>query len=138
MATIDMQTMRYINLLDSASRVKTRKCFSFNGMVVFAVPKSLVSQAIGPGANNVRKMQEMLGKRIRIIGEASGIEEAEKFIGEIVSPIKFKSIEVKDGTMFISSGNMQNKAGLMGRNKIRFEELELIVKDTFNLELKII
>ena len=62
MAIINMQTMRYINLLDRASHVKTSKCFVYNNTIMFAVPKEMVSKAIGPDAINVRRIQEVLLK----------------------------------------------------------------------------
>ena len=65
MSTINIQTMRYINLLDSTSRVKTRKCFVYNNTIIFAVPSELMSRAIGPNASNIHYLQEKLGKRIR-------------------------------------------------------------------------
>lgn len=133
-----MQTMRYINLLDSVSRVKTSKCFNYNSMIIFAVPKSFVSRAIGQGAVNIRNMQQVLGKKIRIISEAEGNSDAERFINDIVNPIKFKSLEIRDNEMILTSGSMQNKAGLMGRNKTRLDELSLIVKNIFNLDLKLL
>ena len=67
MSIINMQTIRYINLLDRASNVKTSKCYTYNNAIIFAVPKNLVSKAIGPDASNVRLIQEKLGKRVRII-----------------------------------------------------------------------
>lgn len=70
MATIDMQTMRYINLLDKTSRVKTTKCYLYNNAVIFAVPKQTLGKAIGNNAENVKRIQDNLGKKIRIIEEA--------------------------------------------------------------------
>ncbi|MBS3072165.1 hypothetical protein J4408_04200 [Candidatus Pacearchaeota archaeon] len=104
-----MQTMRYINLLDRASNVKTKKCFVYNNTIYFAVPASLISKAIGPAASNIRRMQENLGKRIRIIPEPEGIMDAEKFVANIVDPVKFKSLEMKDG-MFVLNASSQSKA----------------------------
>ncbi len=138
MAIIDMQTMRYLNLLDKVSQVKTSKCFLYNNTVIFAVPKTFVAQAIGEQAWNIKRMQEQIGKRVRIVAVASGVEDANRFVSDIVSPTSFKGIIIQHGTLTISSGTMQNKASLLGRNKQRFEELELIVKDTFGLELKIL
>ena len=138
MAVINMQTMRYINMLDRVARIKTTKCFSYNNAIVFAVPKHLISQAIGPSANNVRIIQDNLGKRVKIITEPESIGNAKDFIEEIVSPVKFKSLEVKDSELIVTAGNMQNKASLLGRNKKRLEELSLIIKDTFSLDLRII
>lgn len=138
MSVINMQTIRYINLLDRASNVKTTKCYLYNNTIIFAVPKFLVSKAIGPDGINIRRIQESLGKRVRIIGEADGIYDAKRFVEDIVEPIKFKSIEIRENELVITSGSMQNKAALLGRNKIRFEELKTIVQNCFNLDLRVV
>lgn len=137
MTVIDMQTMRYINMLDRASKVKTSKCFIYNNTIIFAVPGSMMSRAIGPGAINIKNIQNQLGKKVRIIKEASSIEDAERFVLDIVEPIRFKSLDIQEGTLIINSGNIHSKASLMGRNKTRMDELATIVKDNFNLDLRI-
>jgi len=138
MAVISMQTIRYINLLDKTARVKTRKCFVHNNTIFFAVDKRQISRAIGPGAVNVKKMQNSTGKRIKIIEEADGVADVEKFIGNIVAPVKFKSLEIKDGEIVITAGSNQNKASLIGRDKRRYLELSKIVKDFFEMDLRIV
>ena len=138
MATIDMQTMRYINLLDKASNVKTRKCFVYNNTIYFAVPKVFVSKAIGPDAINVRRIQESLGKKVKIIKETEEERDFERFLQDVVSPTKFKNIEMKDNIVTITAGSMQNKAGLIGRNRRRFEELKKVLQDLFGFELRIV
>jgi len=138
MSIINMQTIRYINLLDRASNVKTSKCYTYNNAIIFAVPKNLVSKAIGPDASNVRLIQEKLGKRVRIIEEPNGIGDILKFIQDIVYPIKFKAIDIKNKDVLVSAGNAQNKAALLGRNKRRYEELKIIIHGVFQLDLKII
>lgn len=138
MGTIDMTAMRYINLLDKVARVKTRKCFVHNNVIFFAVNKGSVSKAIGPSANNIRKIQEAIGKKVKIIREDEGIEDIQRFIEDVVSPIKPKSVEVKEGCVVITAGNNQNKASLIGRNKRRFLELKKIIYDTYKLDLRIV
>jgi len=137
MSTINMQTMRYLNLLDRTTRVKTSKCYFYNNAVVFAVPKFMLAKAIGPDAINIKRIQEQLGKRVRIIKEAESINDLKKFVEDVVYPIKFKSIEVKDITAVITAGGTQSKAALFGRDKKRFEELKEILRDTFQLDLRI-
>lgn len=137
MSVIDMKLMRYINLLDRASRVKTRKCFVYNNIIFFAVPRELIAQAVGPGASNIKRMQEQLGKRVRIVSEPRGIEDAQNFIREIVSPVKFKSLELKDG-MFVLTAGSTSKAALIGRNKTRLEEIKEVIRNNFGLDLKIV
>ena len=138
MAIINMQTMRYINLLDKASHVKTKQCFVYNNTIFFAVPRELVSRAIGPAAVNVRKIQEDLGKKVRIIAEPAGLREAPRFLHDLVAPTKFKSLEIKEGCFVIIAGNNQSKASLIGRDRRRAEELHKIIHELFGFDLKIL
>jgi NusA-like KH domain protein len=138
MAIINMQTMRYINLLDSASRVKTSKCFVYNNIVYFAVPREKISRAIGPNASNVKILQNKIGKKVRIIRQAESKEEAERFIKDVVAPVSFKSIEISNGQIIITAGSNQSKASLIGRDKRRLLELAKVVKDSFNVELRVV
>lgn len=138
MTVIDMKTMRYINLLDKISHVKTKKCFVHNNTVFFAVNKNEVSKAIGHGASNIKKMQESISSRIKIIRESEGIKDAKRFIEDIVAPIKIKAVDIENNCLIITAGNHQTRASLFGRNKKRFFELKKIVQDNFNLELRIV
>ena len=138
MTTINMQTMRYINLLDRASNVRTKKCFVYNNTIFFAVPKNLVSRAIGPSALNVKKIQENLGRRVRIIAEPENVWDAMRFVKDLVNPNKFKSLEIKDNCFILTAGSNQNKAILIGRDKRRLEELKSIIFDIWGMDLKIV
>lgn len=129
--------MRYINLLDRASNVKTRTCFVYNNTIMFAVPRDLISRALGPDALNVRRIQDELGKRVRIVSEPRGIQDVQEFVSKIIAPVGFKSIEVINNEVVLTAGG-QNKAALIGRNRRRYDELQTIIKDVFNLDLKIV
>lgn len=133
-----MQAMRYINLLDKESNVKTRKCFVHNNIIFFAVKKEAMSRAIGPSAINIKRIQDKIGKRVRIIQEDEGLSDIKRFIEDIVTPVKLKSVEMKDGAVIVAAGSNQNKAALIGRNKRRFLELQKIVKNVYGLDLRII
>lgn len=133
-----MQAMRYINLLDRVSRVKTRKCFVHNNVIFFAVSREQVSRAIGPAASNIKKIQDQIGKKVKVIREEEGLGDTKRFIEDIVSPVRLKSLEIKDGSVILTAGSNQNKASLIGRNKRRFLELKKIVQDTYGLDLRII
>ena len=129
--------IRYINLLNRVAKIKTKRCFIYNNTVIFAVPSELVSRAIGPNGRNVREIQEKSGRRIRIIKDADGLSDAERFVEDIVEPIAFVSIEVKDNKIILTAGT-RSKAALLGRNKRRSEELYKIVEETFGKELRIV
>ena len=110
-----MQLMRYINLFERVSRITTNMCFVYNNTLFFVVPKELVSRAIGRDAENVKKMGEILRKKIKVIATQENID---KFIASIIEPYEFMRVDVKDGSVSITA-NKQNKAGIIGRGRIR-------------------
>lgn len=134
--TIDMQGMRYLNLFEKITRVRTRYFFPYNNMIVFCVPKYLVLQALGKDKINLRKISEVIKKRIRIIPLPRGIEDARFFIQSIVNPVEFKDLEIKENEIILTAGK-QSKAALLGRNKRRLIEMQKIVGDFFGKEFRI-
>jgi len=135
--TLDMRLIRYLNLFERVMGVRSKNCFFYNNYVVFAVPSSLVSKAIGEKGKNVKKLITLLGKKIKIVSLPKNIEDAERFISEIVEPVQFKNLEVTQKEIIITAGK-QSKAALIGRNKIRFKELKKVVNEFFGKDLKII
>ncbi len=133
-----MQTMRYINLLDKESQVKTSNCFVYNNTIFFAVPRPMMSKAIGPSASHIKSLQNKLGKRVKIISQPSGLEDYNSFIKSIVEPVGFKSLEIKDNTIILTAGGKQNKAGLIGRNKQRIMELKKITISFFKKDVRVL
>jgi NusA-like KH domain protein len=139
MATINMQTMRYINLLKSITRVNANKCFTYNNIIFFAVPSRLLSRAIGPAGKNIKIIGEKLGKKIRIIGDnEDNLKSIENFIESIVSPVEFVSLEYRDDSFILTAGSRTKAATLIGRNKKRLDELKKIIEDYFRKDIKIV
>jgi len=131
---IDMQLMRYINLFSKTTRVQTTKVFTYNNQIVFAVPKAKVSLAIGKGAVNVKRLNEILRKKIKVVtmpavDDNDGIG---KFVEETVAPIEFNKIEVKENSVVVTAGR-QSKAALIGRNRTREKELADVLKNFFHI-----
>ena len=136
---IDMQQMRYINLFSKISRVSTTKCFMYNNQIVFAVPKGQVSFAIGKDAVNVKRLRDTLRKKIKVVAMPDKDDDVGiiAFIKDLVSPVEFTNAEIKDSSVVITAGR-QNKAALIGRNRVREKELLDILKNNFGFtKLKI-
>jgi len=135
--TIDMQEMRYLNLFEKITNVRTRFCFNYNNNIMFGVPKPFVIKSIGPDAQNLKKMNNIIGKRIRVIPLPTGTNDLKVFIEKIISPVEFQSVEIKDNEVVLTAGS-RNKASLIGRDKRRLIEMQKIIHDFFNKEFKIV
>ncbi len=133
--TIDMQDLRYLNLFEKITRVRTRHCIKYNNALIFCVPEKLMAKAIGENGKNVKKMQGILNRNIKIVPIPDGIEDAEKFIESIVSPITIKNVEVNENEIVVSGG--KNKAVLIGRNKRRLNEMQKILESFFKKDYRV-
>jgi NusA-like KH domain protein len=135
--TIDMQDLRHLNLFRKITKIETRYCFSYNEILMFCVPKHDISRALGRNGENLKKMSDILKKRVRIVPIPRGIEDAKSFIQSVIAPVSFKEMEITPDEIIVNAGS-ENKAALLGRNKRRLNEMKEIVKDFFKVEYKII
>ncbi|MEK6840532.1 MAG: hypothetical protein AABX79_01105 [Nanoarchaeota archaeon] len=135
-STIDMQDIRYLNLFERIMGVRTRFCFKYNEAIVFSVPRELVSKSIGENGRNIKRMSEILGKRIRVIAAPNGLQDAGMFIKATISPLTIRGFEITDNEIIVGGG--KNKAALIGRNKRRLLEMQKIVKDFFSRDFRIV
>ncbi len=133
-----MQDMRHLNLFNQITRVQTRFCVRYNDTIIFCVPKEFVARAIGEQGRNVKRISEILQKRVRVIQCPRGIQDVRGFIGVIVKPVTFKNLEVTPTEIILTAGSTQNKAALIGRDKRRFFEMQKIIKDFFSRDFRIV
>ncbi|MBR9703860.1 hypothetical protein GOV12_00475 [Candidatus Pacearchaeota archaeon] len=129
---LNMQFIRYANLFNKITRLRSNHCFEYNHTIIFVVPRNLVSRAIGQNNSNLRKLSEILGKKIKIVALPKGIEDVKNFVSIITYPVKFKNIEIRD-TEAIISANIQSKASLIGKEKARLLEMEDILGQYFGI-----
>lgn len=135
--TIDMKFIRYLNLFEKITRVRAQYCFFYNSTILFLVQLGDVPRAIGESGKNIKKLSQILEKKVKIIAVPRGKEDILKFASDIVYPIKIKNIEIKDDCANINAG-VQNRATLIGRNKTRLAEMKEILGQYFGIkELKI-
>ncbi len=135
--TIDMQNMRYLNLFGKITKIRTKFCFKYNEIIFFCVPMALVSKAVGENGKNVREISFILRKKIKIIPQPRGIHDAKELIENIVSPVKFRELEINSNEIILNAGG-QSKAALIGRNRRRALEMQRIVKDFFRKDFRIV
>lgn len=133
--TLDMQYMRYINLFSKISRVMPSHCFPYNNMLIFVVPKKEILMAIGRENTNLKKVSQILKKRIRVVAEPKAKEKQDikDFVTTIISPVDFNEFDLKEDEVNITAGR-ESKARLIGRGRIRQKELQDILEQYFGIK----
>jgi transcription antitermination factor NusA-like protein len=101
------------------------------------VPKVMVSKAVGEGGKNVKEISKIIKKKVKVIPIPKGIEDVEKFIEKIVSPVEFKEAVVEGDEIILTAGSM-SKAALIGRNRRRLIEMQKIMSSFFGKEFRIV
>ena len=132
-----MQLMRYLNLFERVSRVRTKNCAMYNSNIIFFVEARDVSRAIGENGMNIKRISEILNKKVRVVALRGDARDTSKFIESIVYPVRFRGIEINNSEIIINAGRL-SKASLIGRNRVRLEELEKITKEYLNKAVRIV
>lgn len=136
MKTLDMKDMRQLNLFERITKVRTMNYFNYNNTLFFCVPRNLLKKALGEDKKNIKKIHQILGKKIRIIAKPQGIKEIKSFIQTIVIPVKIDEIMVEDNVIKVKA-DRQNRSLLIGRDKVRLGEMKRIIRDFFGKEFEV-
>lgn len=133
-AKLDINMIHSLNLFSRITGVRTEYCFKYSNWLIFVVPPAVLPKAIGERGENVRKIGSILKCKVKVIPSAN----IEPFVKAVIYPIKFKKLMHENGEIVIVAGP-NSKASLIGRDKIRMNELLNILKQYFNIRaLKIV
>ncbi len=131
-----MKDMRQLNLFERITKVRTMVYFNYNNTLFFCVPRNMLKKALGEDKKNVKKIHQILGKKIRIIAKPRGVKEIKSFIQTIVTPIKTDEIKIDDNVIKVKA-DKQNRAQLIGRDKVKLGEMKRIIRDFFGKEFEV-
>lgn len=131
---LDIETIGYANTFENLTRVGVKDCFlDKNNNLVFIVDFGKAGMAIGKDGSNIKRLSNMLKKRIRVIEFNS---DPVKFTANAIQPLKGE-IRQEDKIIFIKADSMQDKAKLIGRNRQNLNALQELINKYFDYEVKI-
>ena len=132
---LDITTIGYITTFEGVIKINVKECFfNKNKQLVFIVKEGQGKKAVGKNGMNIRKMERLLNKKIKII-EFS--EKPEEFVKNIISPLKRPEIKLQDDVLTIKTDSTQLKALLLGREKLNLKEIQNIVEKHFPVKVVI-
>ena len=131
---IDITLIGYINTFENLTRTQVKDCFiNKNNQVVFVVKYGQGSKAVGKKAFNLKKIERLLNKKIKII---EFNENPEEFVKNVIYPLKSPEIKLlNEKDLTIKTDSTHLKALLLGRDKANLKELQDIMNKYFKINI---
>ena len=122
--------MQYILIFESLTHAKVKDCIVNDG-ILFIIQENYMGKAIGKGGANIRRIEDMLKKRLRL---AEFNNDATHFVQNLLSPIQVKEIKEEDGLINIYCQDAKTKGRIIGRDKHNINWITSVVKRYFKIE----
>ncbi|UZE93962.1 MAG: hypothetical protein IB618_00070 [Candidatus Pacearchaeota archaeon] len=136
-AKLDIQKIQYMNVFEKVVGLKAKYCFNYDSIIIFAVPRKLVTKAIGRNAENVNRLMRRINRKVKIVAVPTSRADLEYFIKVLIFPHKFRKLLLQNNELIIFSA-LREKAALIGRGKRRLHELSDILEKFFSIKKVII
>ena len=135
---LDSDALGLSSIVDRISRVQVKDCFKDEDgeTIYFVVGAGEIGKAIGKNGENIRKIQQELGKRVRLVEFA---EEIASFIKNFIYPAQVREIVQMGSLVEVRDDNRKTKSLLIGRDGRNLRLLNRAVKRFFNVdEVKVV
>lgn len=122
-------------LFESMSGAKVKDCIE-NDKLIFIVEENEMGRAIGKNGANIKRMENILKKKIRLI-EFSG--DIVQFVRNLIYPAEALDIKKDDGIVTIYGKDTGARAMLIGRERQNIKNINSIAKRYFDIsEVKVV
>lgn len=131
-ATYDTEMIRTLNMFESITDVEARDCIIKEDEAYFIVPEGKAGMAIGKGGKIVQKVQDQLGKTVKIYEYNDNLGA---FINNLV-PGDIRGVNIEDGDkkkVTITVPN-SNKGQVLGKDGERIDSIREVLARTHSVD----
>ena len=125
---LDLEKIQLINIFEKITRAKVVEHIDEN---TFIIEEGDLRKALGKNNFNLKKIENLLKKKIRLV---EFNKNPEKFLKNITYPLTLKSVNVGNDEVVIQA-DTKTKGLLIGRNHKKLEILKDLFKRHFKLEI---
>ncbi len=126
----DINLIKFISLFETLTRARVKDCIDSN-ILMFVVKQGEIGKAIGKKASNIKKIENILKRKIKIV---EFNDDVVVFVKNLIAPLKAEKITKEDNVITISDVNNQTKAKLIGRESKNLKEYKKIVSRYFDIK----
>ena len=126
----DSDLIRLITLFESMTGAKVKDCIP-NEKLVFVVEENEMCKAIGRNGSNIRRIENKLKKRIKLVEFNNDVLQ---FMKNFIYPIEVEDVKQEGRRITIYEKDTGTKAMLIGRERQNINHISDIVKRYFDVE----
>ena len=131
----DSELIKLITLFESMTGASVKDCIA-DDKLTFIVEENEMGKAIGKGGANIKRLENALKKRIRVIEFNKDVAQ---FIRNMAYPSQVAEIKNGDGIVTIDGKDANTRAMLIGRNRQNLNQISEIAKRYFDVkEIKVV
>jgi N utilization substance protein A len=125
----DANILQYMSLFESLTNSQVKDCV-VSERILFVVEPNEIGKAIGKKGSNVRKLENLLKKKIKIV---EFNPEVSQFVQSMIYPLQAK-VEEADKVVTITGPDSKTKGLIIGRDSKNLKFLKDIVGRYFDIE----
>ena len=129
---LDQETLGLSSLMERVTQTRVKDCFQDNDTIYFVVAPGDLGKAIGKGGVNVKRVQNELGKRIKVIEYS---DDLARFIRNIIYPLSIEKITIQENKVLLEDQSKKAKSLLIGREGKHLELINRAIQRFFNVEV---
>ncbi|MFH1439161.1 MAG: NusA-like transcription termination signal-binding factor [Candidatus Woesearchaeota archaeon] len=123
------ELMGLMSIFQNKTGAKLKDCFiDNNSLLTFVVEANQLGKAIGKKAINIKILEKIFNKRIKIFEYNPDIQ---KFIRNLIYPLKVREIVIQEDVVLLEAQDSKTRGYLIGRAASNLRNYENIAKRYF-------
>ncbi len=131
---LDQDSAGFSAVMEKMTGALVKDCFQEGSTVYFIVAPGNLGKAVGRKGSNCRKVQERLGKSVRVIEYSS---TPARFVENCIYPLAVEQIVEEQGSIVIKESQRKIKGAIIGRNGTGLKVLNRAVRRFFGKDVKV-
>ena len=123
------------SLFEKITRARVKDCFKDEDTIYFVISTGFMGKALGKKGINIKKVQQELGKNIKLIEYRERVED---FVKNVIYPLKVEEITLEENTILLKDSSKKTKSLLIGRGSKNLNLINRAIKRFFNVDVKVV
>jgi transcription termination/antitermination protein NusA len=128
---LDADSLGLSLVMERITKARVKDSFQDDDTIYFIVGFGELGKAVGKGGSNIKKVQEALGKKIKVIEFKNDVKG---FVKNAIYPLKVEEIKQEDNCIIIKETSKKTKSLLIGREGKNLKLINRAVKRFFSIE----